>query len=98
MVGGPDRPTNDIIPSLSYNVSLLSFRNERGGNTASLWEAIIKEDTAPDERFDLIIENDVQYLLIRENHDQLNAWLQEYNHHLQLLYENDKLRLYEFTP
>jgi hypothetical protein len=97
IVGGPDRPTNDIIPSLSYNVRLISFRNERGGNTAPLWEALIGEGTDPEERLNLMQEHQVEYLLIREEHSWLNVWLERYSHHAALLFENDKLRLYQLN-
>jgi hypothetical protein len=98
LVGGPDRRTNDIIPSLTYNVELISFRNERGGGNAILWETLIGDSTPTPERLDLLRETNVTYILLRDS----ATWLEELSPteaaHFTLLFENKKLKLFEFSP
>ena len=97
-LGGADRTTNDIIPSLYPGVSLVSFRNERGGNTASLWEEMVGEGAAPPQRLESYLANDVKYLLIREEPEWLEELLAASPDQFSLIHENRKLRLFELTP
>ncbi len=98
IVGGPDRPTNDIIPSLSQVVHIVSFRNERGGNTAPIWEAMMAENTSLEERINLFDEYDLKYLLIRGNPKWMLEMQISYPEKLMLHHENRKLRLFEYSP
>lgn len=97
IVGGPDRATNDLIPSMALNVNLISFRNENGGRNASLWEAIVGEDTPSDERYALLLENNVNYLLIREEPAWMDALIDRYPSQFEVIFENRKLRLYQIS-
>ncbi|NJN43722.1 MAG: hypothetical protein HC806_02605 [Anaerolineae bacterium] len=94
LVGGSDRPTNDIIPSLTYNVNLLSFRNERGGGNADIWEAVISPNTSSEDRFKLIKSHNIRYLLIRDGSPWLTNWIDNNPERFELLHENRKLQIY----
>jgi hypothetical protein len=98
ILGGPDRTTNDIIPSLSQKVNLVSFRNERGGNTAPIWEAMVDEETKLENRVHLFREFQVKYLLIRGNPRWLEALQTTYPDQWTEIHENRKLKLLEFSP
>jgi len=97
IVGGPDRSTNDIIPSLSLEVRLVSFRNERGGNTAPIWEAMVGREKPIDERINLYEEYQVKYLLIRGEPKWMEALQESYPDRFTLIYGNRKLYLFEFN-
>jgi hypothetical protein len=98
IVGGPDRTTNDIIPSLSQVVHMVSFRNERGGNMAPIWEAMMGENTPLEERIYLFDEYDVKYLLIRGNPEWMVEIQVSYPEKFILHHENRKLQLFEYSP
>jgi len=98
IVGGPNRTTNDLIPSLSLNVRLVSFRNERGGRTAVLWEAMMGDATALDERLALFEEHSVAYLVIREDIDWMDELLESYPDRFDIIHQNRKLILYQILP
>jgi hypothetical protein len=98
IVGGPNRATNDLIPSLSLDVRLISFRNERGGRTAALWDSMMGGDTDPKFRMALFDEYNVTYLLIREDVEWMDNLLNEYPDRFDIIHENRKLRLYQILP
>ena len=98
IVGGPDRSTNDIIPSISQDVHLVSFRNERGGYTAPIWEAMVAENTPTLDRMNLYREYQLKYLLIRENPQWVDDLLDTHPDNFELIHANRKLRLFEFNP
>lgn len=98
IIGGPDRPTNDIIPSLSSEFRLISFRDERGGPSADLWQAMMGEGTPPAERLRLYQENNIAYLVIRDEPPWLFDWIAMYPEHFKLIYQTRKLYVYAFLP
>jgi hypothetical protein len=96
IIGGPDRPTNDIIPSLSYAFQMISFRDERGGKAADLWSAMMGANTPPDERLRLYQQNQIAYIVIRDEPEWFFSWIAAYPSHFELLYQTKKLYLYHF--
>ncbi len=98
IIGGPDRPTNDIIPSLTYQLRLISFRDERGGKAADLYTALIGPDTSPSERHQLFQENEIRYLVIRDEPDWLFDWISSNLPNFELLFQTKKLSVFEFHP
>ena len=94
IVGGPNRTTNDLIPSLSLEVRLVSFRNERGGRTAALWESMMGDETNQDERLALFKEHNVSYLLIREDVGWMDDLLEKFPNRFEIIHQNRKLILY----
>jgi hypothetical protein len=98
IVGGPNRATNDLIPSLSLDVRLISFRNERGGRTATLWESMMGDETDQHTRVALFDEHNVTYLLIREDVEWMDNLLNEFPDRFDIVHENRKLHLYQILP
>jgi hypothetical protein len=77
---------------------LISFRNERGGRTAALWDSMMGGDTDPKFRMALFDEYNVTYLLIREDVEWMDNLLNEYPDRFDIIHENRKLRLYQILP
>ncbi len=98
IIGGPDRPTNDIIPSLSHEFRLISFRDERGGKAADLWNAMMGPVTTPEERHRLYVEYGVRYVVLRDEPEWMLTWIAAYPESFELLYQTKKLKLYKFSP
>ncbi len=98
IIGGPDRPTNDIIPSLSSDFRLVSFRDERGGLAADMWQAMVGDGTPPAERLRLYQERQIAYLVIRDEPPWLFDWIAAYPEHFDLIYRTKKLYVYAFIP
>jgi hypothetical protein len=98
IIGGPKRTTNDMIPSLSLDVQLVSFRNERGGRTAPIWEAMVSEDTPLDERMALFEKYNVSYLLLRGKVSWMEDLVTKAPNRIESLHQNRKLQLYQILP
>ena len=84
-VGGPDRASNDILPSLTLDFTLLSFRNENArSKEAKLWQAMMGESDASGEastlpeRIALFRQYQVDYLLLRGDPDWYLAMIEVY--------------------
>jgi hypothetical protein len=77
---------------------MVSFRNERGGNRAPIWEAMMAENTPLEERIYLFDEYDVKYLLLRGNPEWMDEIQVSYPGKFMLHHENRKLQLFEYSP
>jgi len=98
IVGGPDTITNDIIPSLSANADLISFRNENPGPNTDIWKSLVAEEINNGERLSSLEKYNVKYILLREDVDWMEEIQREYPGKFQKITENKKLSLYEFNP
>jgi hypothetical protein len=98
IIGGVDSITNDIIPSLSIDAQLVSFRNENPGPNTDLWNSMVGEGTTIEDRLNLFNKFGINYILLREEVE----WMEEIQDtrptKFELIIENKKLRLYEFHP
>jgi hypothetical protein len=98
VIGGPDSVTNDILPSLSIDAKLVSFRNENPGPSTTIWNSLVGEETPLEERFKYLERYEVQYILLRGDVDWIEEINNSYPDKVKLLLGNKKLLLYEFNP
>ncbi len=98
IVGGPDETTNAIIPSLTRNLWPLVFRVEIQDQSRDLWESLVGDQIEVHERYSKLIQNHVEYLLVRN----LAPWMQElliaYPANFKMIHWNSYLVLYQLTP
>jgi hypothetical protein len=98
ILGGPDATTNSIIPSLTMKYNPLVFRVQSGGGHRRLWLSLMGEDIPLEERYARLLENKVEYLLIKGEPDWLTDLLMEYPKNIELVFKDQRFRLYKLTP
>lgn|GEM_PF-1576126 len=98
IIGGPDETTNAIIPSLTRKLWPLVFRVEIPGDQRNLWDSLVGDQVDVHERYSRLVQNQVEYLLVRN----LAPWMQElldtYPANFRSLHWNSYLVLFQLTP
>jgi hypothetical protein len=98
IIGGPDETTNAILPSLTLKLWPLFFRVEIQGSQRDGWEALVGDKVEVHERYSRLVENHVEYLLVRN----LAPWMQElldvYPQNFKKIHWNSYLVLFRLNP
>lgn len=97
IVGGPDAPTNSVIPSLTLRFEPMVFRVETGGEKTKLWNGIFDENLTPDVRFARLKENDIQYVMLKGKPDWVTDLVNQYPDNVIFLFRDERYSLYQIV-
>ena len=100
IVGGPDLVTNSMVPSMTLKFEPLFFRVEvTGTKRRQFWESMVGEgNVSVEDRMMAFQENNVEYLLLKGKPDWLAQFANRYPEKISLVFQKDRLSLYQITP